>query len=253
MLDILKSISSRHLRILNVEYPFVFKRPIAIVPTSFPSLIELRISGPLREVCFTQSVTAPALERLYIRHYIVAPKCLGTELRRICPRLRLLRVRTSEERPQTDPLLQLLHAYSTLQIPLSDVIDMPPQHIPVTPNSIPDDESKDTPPFIPDSLQRIVVEFSAMYVMRGMMCGNSFMSHASHIAAYRQIAYLAKQLCGVDDVQDEECEMRKTLLICPPPPNVYQEHVMDLRKAELAKARQEWLESSMGSGRGCWI
>lgn len=256
MLEILKTISAHSLRILHIEYPPVFKRPLALIPVPFPLLAELRISGPLKDLGLAGSAIAPVLERLYIRHYISLPKALGSELQRVCPHLKYLRIRARAHPPRTNPLLHFAYRYTSLRTPFSDILNTNvfAAGIPGAVNrfSTHDDDIVDDT-LSPLTLRRIVVEFSPIVIADGVVDEAVFMIHAEHVTAYRRLGYLAKSVGGIQEAEDPRSPNAKTLVIYSSPQCISQEQAIKQYDEEATQADREWMESSVGSGSGCWI
>ena len=256
MLEILKTISAHNLRILHIEYPSVFSRPLALIPVPFPLLAELRISGPLKDLGLAESAVAPVLERLYIRHYLSLSKALGSGLQRVCPNLKYLRIRARAQPPRTNPLLHFIYRYTSLRTPFSDILNtnvfaagIPGAAVRF---SIRDDDIVDDP-LSPLALRRIVVEFSPVVIAHGVVDEAVFMIHAEHVTAYRRLGYVAKAVGGIQEVEDSRSPDAKTLVICLSPQCIFQEQAIKQYGEEAMQANQEWMESSIGSGPGCWI
>lgn len=255
MLQIVHAISPRHLRVLHLRLPSA-SRSLTLIPAPFPALVDLRIEGPMRHPEFLpNSPTAPALERLYIGSAFVTREEFGDVLKRICPNLTHLRMKTDGDGPAEDPYLRFLHTYCRLTRPLSHMVEAwsrwPPQpELDDTDDWTPvavDDTS--VPPF----LRRIVIEFfqSVIPDIDEILCGHGSEQYEEHMEAYHKLAKEAKKRSGVGEVEDEMSGGR-SLLVLEEPPDIPEAQYKQYATDRLAQAKKEWLEISTGTGPGCW-
>ncbi|TCD63109.1 hypothetical protein EIP91_005981 [Steccherinum ochraceum] len=104
MASILDALSSEHLQVLSLSYPFLMapSPPLTLLPTIYassapptlPNLHDLTIHAPLLPAAFprTPRTSAPCLRRLALSGYIQLPPALGIELQRLFPILEELRI-----------------------------------------------------------------------------------------------------------------------------------------------------------------
>lgn len=239
MLDILRTTSPTHLRILGAEFPP--SRPVPLMPVFLPGLTELHISGLFSKTFFTQSHTAPALRRLYVgRHLGHGVQDFGASLKRICPLLTHLRVRAPYNTDlRRDTFLQFVHTYCRFTRPLDKMclsswgsvqnIQLPPY------DPIVVDEAS-----IPPLLHRVIVDFTSTGIHRTT-------------SPYMGVAHLARHAKGIQMEEDRSDLKKRSLFIVPhPPPSEDEDLRLQRSVDDFSRAKSQWLERSVGVGAGCW-
>ena len=267
MISILKAVSSHHLRILDVDYPFVGCPDLKLIPSPLPSLVELSVSGSLRPTSLTESLVAPSLRRLYFRSS--PPQgSFCAELKRIAPLLTHLRMNG-----HANATLDFLFAYCKSETPLWMLkhrrealqYTVAPDGTPVI---VPNDEGVRTgleervqawEP-LPDNLHRVVVEYSSYIIPSGFSCGNARRSHFEVKRVGWRIAEEG-QRCGKvlvrteqdsHDLDTHRPSTDRSVLFLPMPQAIHEADLRTNKQAKFAQAKVDWLERTTGNGKGYW-
>ena len=263
MRKVLAALNPAHLRILHIEPPVLFDCGLPLIPVTFPSLNELKFTGNLSESMLTNSVVAPALEKLYLLVEYGHLKNIAAELKRICPRLAYLRATAGSGSLRGDALLQFLHTYSGAghSVKLHEHRSTDSQVVRSTHGGGLDS--------IPRRLRRIVVEFRPIMAPR---CGNGYMGLLDGRNAYYRtheggtpVKYVEE--CDTDkraeeNSGDSDSKHRgvtfgeRSLWVVPAPPFLRGGIDSDQKEvfiAQMQVAKKHWLETSTGRGKGWCI
>jgi len=245
MEEILVTISSTHLQILTVEYCSAVSSfgVHSLIPTRFPSLRELSISGPFYETAFQRTCmhALPRLTHLHIKKYRKLPTDFGPALARICPNLTHLRImHVAYNRPDGGPLPQFVRGYIRSEDP-DDVVPLAVN--PTTSRKYKGkDKGKDKviPPTIPPCLHRVIIDFLPLPPMLSRP-GTIQLTAIAHLQMFRRFA---------ETTRTAMVGGKRDLVVLQAPLNMFglmeNQWIPDFSEGK-------WMERSVGMGKGCWV
>ena len=266
-MKILKTVNPHSLRILHVDYAYIYRHTNAapvIIPIPLPSLAELTVCGAFKADSLTSSFATPSLRKLYIRSAISrAPDAFCDELKRLGPNLTHLRVVASEQKH----FAQLLLAYCKPEKPLPTEVLYAAHYLQPQPRgTVNEHESEDYRQAcgsLPDTLRHVIFEFAPMVVSGAFRCGNAFINYHECIHALKSIAkegqtsgnvvFFDGKLDGKKQDDGSQVDTNKTLFMLPIPSELYIDRSVEHERERFAMAMEYWLEQTAGSGTGAWF
>ncbi|TCD60387.1 hypothetical protein EIP91_010240 [Steccherinum ochraceum] len=260
MVNILRAISPDHLRLLYLKWPHSWS-PHPMLPTTFPSLSELYVSGADISSSL-QSGRALNLKILHIAHPARLTLDFGSFLAAVCPGITHLHLRsTGIQCMEDDPIFLFMHSYRASQKSLRSVTRTYTSNF-LSPRTLIGGSAYAIPPEpLPLlSLRQLVISFPPLYV-GGRGCGNGRKADREKVGLYWHVATGGKGIYHSDCTMVDGLEVEKSgrfnqvlrgdaggrrLIVFPASEDIPYHQLDGHRAKERATLKAEWLDRGTG-------
>lgn len=252
MTSILETVSSKHLQVLHADYRWIRVPSSSANPVVLPGLIELSLSGQVFAHSLLDMYIARGLQKLCVRGPMLIcrnadegrSESVGDMLARDCPLLTHLRF-VPHMQP-SDIQLQLVHSFCELTRSLIAIVDL---------DQVQAESDVVQNCALPTQLRRIIVDSPSERRLSPLFDVDWFLNtfDSTRTALHQAYCAVALEAKTESAIEEEDSLIKKSLRILPLLPEVPMDNKRQYELEKFERMKAEWLETTAGTGPGCWI